>query len=383
MTGLSDFFNYPPNIFSARKYKIIVAIIFATLLNIEHSFGQEENSYRTIGSGNFHNPAIWQRFSDGMWVPATVKPNRYNDIYIENPHWVRLTQSEEVKSIYLNADAGAEQKLNINGQIINVYGSLNAFSGVAPGIPRGSFLANDWIGNSINSRLVFKGSSRIIIAAGAWSAQNTNSRYTVIFDPDEDAELMVERPFKANQFIFRSGKVIQKVLGTGECATFSFNTNFTQFPGLHGNLIIEEGGKLETECNNNISLRSVNSNTPSALFDLRQGGQLILLANNPQIHSADIRFNGIVRYASNVGNQNFITSNLAGSMIQRSYSHIHFVNNSIKILPTDLNVSGDFIRSPGSGLVADNTTNFILNGGQDQIINDPDFHPTHLTLNKS
>lgn len=382
MIALVEFFDYRPSLFSARKYKIIVAIIFATLINIQLSLGQEVNAYRTIASGNFHNPGIWQRYTGDTWVAATVKPTRSNDIYIENPHSVRLTQTEEVKSIYLNADAGAEQKLNINGHQIKVYGSLNAFSGVAPGIPRGSFLATDWIGNSVQSRLVFKGPSRTIIRAGAWSAQNTNSRYTVIFDPDEGAELIVERPFKASQFIFRSGKVIQRILVGGECATFSFNTNFAQFPGIYGNLIIEAGATLESECNNNISLRSVNSNTPSALFDLQAGGELTLLGNNPQIHSADIRFDGTVRYASSGGNQNFVTSNLAGSMVQRHYRDLHFINNSIKVMPPTLNVSGDFIKAAGSGMVADNSTDFTLSGELDQMVSDPDFHPTHFTLDK-
>lgn len=381
MTARYDFYDYRPSVISARKYKIIVVIALATILFSENSMAQDENAYRTIATGNFQNPAIWQRYSGGVWLAATVKPDRTNDIYIENPHRVIMTQNEEVKNIFLNADAGAEQKLNINGHFIEVYGSLNAYTGNAPGVPRGSFIATDWIGNSITSRLVFKGTSRVIIAAGAWSAQNTNSRYTVIFDPDEDAELIIERPFKANQFVFRNGKVIQKILEGGECATFSFNTNFTQFPGIYGNVIIESGGTLISECNNNISIRSVNSNTIGALFDLMEGGRLVIKGNQPQIHAAEVRYNGTVVYDGNMGNQQFITSNLA--MVQRQYHHLHFKGLANKIMPPNLRVVGNFIREDGSGSVTDSATDFVLTGASDQMIYDPDFHPTHFTLDKT
>ncbi|KEO72083.1 hypothetical protein [Anditalea andensis] len=378
---MAALYDYRSSVISARKYKITVAIIFATLFNIQLSSAQEENAYRTVASGNFHNPAIWQRYAAGLWIPATEKPTRGNDIYIENPHRVTMTQNEEVNSVYLNADAGAEQKLIINGNEIEVFGSLNAYSGSAPGIPRGSFLATDWIGNSINSRLVFKGGSRVIISAGAWSAQNTNSRYTVIFDPDDDAELIVERPFKANQFVFRNGTVVQRIMEGGECSTFSFNTNFTQFPGIYGNLVIEAGGTLISECNNHISLRAVNSNTPSALFDVREGGRLILRGNQPQIHAADVRFDGTVVYGGSSGNQQFLTSNLA--MVQRQYRNLHFEHMANKIMPPNLTVMGDFIRAPSSGQVVDNSTDLTISGPFDQMIIDPDLHPTHITVNKS
>ena len=380
MTALGGFFDYRLSLFSPRKYKIIVAIIFATIINIQLSLGQEENAYRTVATGQFQNPAIWQIFIGGDWVPATVKPDRTNDIYIENPHFVTLIDNEEVKSVFLNAATNANQKLNINGRELHVYGSLNAYEGIAPGTPRGAWNSVNWIGNSVNSRIVFKGNSRVVVGVGSWSGFSTRSEYSVIFDPGEGQELTIETHFKANQFIIRSGKVIQRS-NLGICAMLSFNTN-PAYVGAYGNLIIENGGELQSECNNNISLRSESGSTPSALFDLREGGQLTLLGNNPQIHAADIRFNGTVQYAGNGGNQNFVTSNLAGSMVQRNYRHLHFINNSLKVLPPNLNISGDFIRTTGSGIVYDNSTDLVLSGGADQDINDPDFHPTHFTLNK-
>jgi len=382
MIALVEFFNYRPSLFSARKYKIIVSFVLLTIINIQLSVGQEVNAYRTRASGNFHNPAIWQTFTGTAWVAATVKPDRNNDIYIENPHLVTLIHNEEVKSVFLNAALNANQKLNINGRELSVYGSLNAFEGNAPGSPRGAWNSVNWIGNNVNSRIVFRGNSRVVVTPGSWSGFSTRSEYSVIFDPGEGQVLTVETHFKANRFIIRSGKVIQKVI-TGNCAMLSFNTN-PSYVGFYGELVIENGGELESECNNNISLRSESGNTPSALFDLQPGGQLTLLGNNPQIHSAEIRFNGTVRYAnSTAGNQNFVTSNLTGSMIQRNYRHLYFFNNSIKVLPPTLNISGDFIRAAGSGMVADNSTDFTLSGEHEQAIIDPDFHPTHFTLNKT
>lgn len=380
MENIDKFFYYQ-QIFSAQKYKIILAILFVTVNYIKNCDAQQINAYRSVANGHYDNPAVWQRYNGTAWEAANAKPDRNNDIYIENPHRITLRQNEEVRSIYLNAATHAGEKLNINGFELNVYGSLNAFEGNAPGTPRGAWNSVNWIGNNVNSRLVFRGNSRVVVAAGSWSGFSTRSEYSVIFDPGEGVELIVGTHFKANQFIIRSGKVKQSWVD-GTCAMFSFNTN-PAYIGPYGALIIEGNGELESECNNNISIRSQSGNTPSALFDLQAGGKLTLLGNNPQIHSADKRFNGTVRYISNTGTQHFVTTNMAGAMIQRNYHHLEFHNDATKNLPPELFLSGNYTRTADSGPVTDNNTTLSLLGAFDQVVDDPDLQPRDLIVNKA
>lgn len=58
---------------------------------------------------------IWNEYDGTSWIPATSLPGQMNDIYIDQTHLLTLTQNEEVKSVFINAETGANQKLNLNG----------------------------------------------------------------------------------------------------------------------------------------------------------------------------------------------------------------------------------------------------------------------------
>ncbi|MDG1278130.1 MAG: T9SS C-terminal target domain-containing protein, partial [Algoriphagus sp.] len=236
-----------------------MAVIEICLFRISVS-AQEINAYKTISSGIYSNPTIWQVFDGFAWVPALTKPSNANDIYIDQTHLVTLTANEQAKSVFINAEAGANQKLNLAGFALEIYGSLNSFSGAAPGLPSGTWNSQNWIGNSIGSRLIFKGNSRTIIRKNHWSGFTINSRYSVIFDPDEGQELVIEEPFKAVQFIVRSGTVIQKLdtsVIPAICASLSFNNETTIYGvGPFGTLTVESGGTFVSQCNLGILFRS-------------------------------------------------------------------------------------------------------------------------------
>ncbi|WP_194774986.1 T9SS C-terminal target domain-containing protein [Pararhodonellum marinum] len=350
------------------------------------AYGQNLGDYRSIANGNFNNPGIWEVYDGTNWQSAILKPDRNHDAYIENPHRVTLTGNEELRSLYLNRDVDAGEKINLNGFELHLYGSLNGYTGntnpPSSVAAAGAFNPNNWIGNSVDSRIIFRGASRTIIRAGWWSALSTNSRYTVIFDPDPGAELTIERPFKANRFIIRSGKVIQKVFGEDECASFSFNTNTTVFGlGPYGELIVEPNATLETECSSGITFRSASGNVPSALFDLQEGGNLILLGNNPQINASDIRYEGAVYYSAQSGNQQFISATMPSAMIQNTYRHIYFENNAIKILPNTLDLLGN-LTFLGGGNVVDNFTTLRFLGNNNQWVSGLELDLTEIEVNK-
>jgi len=170
--------------FQRTIYSIFLAVV-SLLLFLNPCIGQEIGAYKTRASGDFNQPSTWEVWDGTAWLPATQKPGKEQDLYINQSHILRLLGNEAVKSIFIHAGTG--QKLNLNGNNLDVYGKLAAFTNAAPGRPNpGAGSSQNWIGNSPSSTLTFKGTSREIVEKSSWSAETTRSRFAVIFDPDLD-----------------------------------------------------------------------------------------------------------------------------------------------------------------------------------------------------
>ncbi|GGZ19687.1 hypothetical protein GCM10007049_10230 [Echinicola pacifica] len=344
---------------SGRIYKIIF-VILSPILILSLAHAQQPGTYRSLTSGDFNSAAIWETFDGSLWSPATVKPGPSNDVFIEFGHTVDLQSDEAVKSLYLNAQLNTLKKLGINGYNLSLYGSLNAYEGSAPGSPVGAWNTIDWIGNSESSRITFRGSSRIAIPSGAWSAFTTRSNFALVFEPDPGAVLSVQASVKASSITIKSGTVIQEGIPGVSCASFSFTNNPpTTIP--YGILTIENGATLRSYCSDKITYRSEYSSIPAASLLLQEGAKLELHANTSSIDAVDIQLLGEVIFASNAGNQSFITSSMAGTMPPRVYHDIRFTNTANKILPGSLELTGDMIRSSG-GEIIDNSSQVSFTG---------------------
>lgn len=370
-------------IFSCRIYRIFLAVVGVCLV-LQTSFSQEINAYKTINSGNFSNALIWNIWDGMSWNTAAVKPNQSNDIYIDQAHLVTLTGNEAAKSVFINAETLAGQKLNINGFQLEVFGALNAFSGAAPGIPSGTWNSQNWIGSSLTSRLVFRGNTRIIINSGSWSGFSTNSRYSVIFDPGDGVELTIEEPFKALSFTVRSGTVIQKLdtsVFPASCPTLSFNNETTVYgAGPFGEFIIESGATFLSDCNSDILFRS---GTISALnFDLQTGGTLILESNAPRIEAANFQLNGKVIYRAGITPKTFLSSSYSDAATPSTVRDIELQSSQNLTLPSALTLLGNLERT-GTGNFNATATSLTLLGGSNQEIIGFSLVVRDLVLNKS
>jgi hypothetical protein len=360
-----------------------LAVIEICLLRISAT-AQEINAYKTIGSGIYSNPAIWQVFDGSAWVPALTKPSTTNDIYIDQTHLVSLTTNEQAKSVFINAETGANQKLNLAGFALEIYGSLNAFSGAAPGLPSGTWNSQNWIGNSIGSRLIFKGNSRTIIRKNHWSGFTINSRYSVIFDPDEGQELVIEEPFKAVQFTVRSGTVIQKLdtsVIPSECASLSFNNEATEYgAGPFGTLSVESGATFVSQCNLGILFRS--ASVSAGLFDLQSGGQLILEGQNPRMEATTFQLDGSVIFRGGSAPKAFLSSSYTDASIPNQVTDLELEGNQNLSIPTPFFVKGNITQS-GLGAILTNPTHLHFVGNLTQNIQGFALTARNLTVNKT
>lgn len=365
--------------FKRRIYSILLAVLIYCLpANLIRA--QEINSFKTIGSGNYDNPTIWEVFNGVSWGVSLVQPSFMNDIYIDQKHLVTLTANEQAKSVFINAETNAGQKLNLSGFALEIYGSLNAFSGAAPGSPSGTWNSQNWIGNSIDSKLVFRGNSRTILLRTAWSGLTTNSRYSVIFDPDPGVELIIESTFKALDFTIRSGTLVQKLSISG-CASLSFNNEtINSGVGPFGVLRIENGAKLVSECDAGILFRS--ASISAHIFDLQEGGELILEGSNPRIEAATYQLNGTVIFRGGTIPKTFLSSSFSDAGTPNRVTNLELRGNQNLSLPGTFFVQGDLIQS-GLGAILTSPTDLHFVGDLNQNISGFALTSQNLIVNKS
>lgn len=370
-------------IFRCRIYLIFSAVAFHCLY-INVSLCQEIGAYRTVASGNFGNIAIWQVYDGTNWLAATAKPSQTNNIYIDQTHLLTLTGNEEVKSLFINAEALAAQKLNLNGNNLDIYGSLQGFDGAAPGTPNRAWNSINWIGNSITSTITFKGNSRTIIMLNTWSGQSDRSRFSVVFDPGPGVELIVEEAIKALNFTIKSGSVYQKIDNSSvpsKCPTFSFNTETTIYgSGSFGDFLVESGGRLLSDCNNDIIFRS--ASLSANLLDLKSGAELILEGTNPRIEAANFQLDGKVTFRGGSAVKSIPSSTFSDAGTISSFNDLEIQGNRNVQMPPNLTIKGN-ISQLGSGSFLTGTSHITFAGNQDQIISGFPLIPLDLTVDKS
>lgn len=360
--------------FTCRIYRLFLSVAGVCLV-LQFSFSQEINAYKTISSGDFHNIFIWVVWDGTSWNPAVVKPGQANDVYINQTHTLRLLGNEEIKNLFINAETGAGQKLNLNGYNLNVFGSLQAFSGPAPGSPSNAWNSQNWIGNSINSTLTFKGSSRTLIEKNSWSAQTTQSRFSVIFEANAGEQFVLEAPFKTLSFTVRSGQVLQKLdvsVIPNVCFTLSFNTETAVYgAGPFGEMIIEPGATFISECNANILNRSTSGTVSALNFDLRNGGTLILEGANPRIESANFQLNGRIIHRGGTSPKTFLSSSYADSATSTAVRDLELQGSQNLSLPNQLTLLGNLEKSETGNFITNATTLTLAGANAQQILGFP------------
>lgn len=357
--------------------KGVLLLLLLTLWIGQSAWAQiplEVGDFRTISSGDYNNPSVWQRWDGSVWVAASSKPTQINNIFIDQGHEIRLTANEEANHVYLFSASTPGRKLNLQTFELRAYGALRAMETISGEFHLNSVssLLTDWIYPE-TGRIVFKGSSRIVVDRASWSANTLNSRYTVVFDPEPGGVLTVNSAFKANAFIVQSGTVIQTVntAGVPACSTFSFNNQIAfNGTGPYGDVVVETGATLISACSaplDQIIRRS--AAIAGALLHVKPGGNLVFLGNEPTLDVADFRMEGNVYYRSNSGTQRLVRRVLTTAVKPNQYNNLLFENNALKQLPDSVFVAGDIALLNG-GSITESPTYLRLNGeGIQQIIN--------------
>ncbi|MFM2251573.1 MAG: hypothetical protein RLZZ358_2503 [Bacteroidota bacterium] len=355
--------------FQRTIYRLFLAVV-SLLSFLIPGLGQEIGAYKTRASGDFNLASTWQVWNGSTWVSASQKPGSTSDIYIDQGHTLRLIGPESVKSLYLHAGTGAGQKLNLNNFNLDVYGVLAAFSGPAPGQPRGAWNSQNWIGNSPNSTLTFKGASRVIVDKASWSAQSTQSRFGVIFDPDPGQELTLQAPFKALSFRVRSGTLYQKNDGSSSsspCYTLSFNTeNSIYGSGPFGTFTVEAGATFRSVCNSLLIHRG--GSTPAFLVEVQREATMLLEGQDPKMESANFSLEGTLIFRGTQGSMNFLGSSFSASAMPSQVRHLVVDGNADLILPANLVLQGNLLQM-GQGGFQLAPTQLTLTGAEDQFLN--------------
>jgi hypothetical protein len=360
-----------------RRRHIIYGCIGVVFIFFSPLYGQEIipslNAYRTalamVDIGDWDDPSIWEIWDGVNWNPATDPPDRNNDVFIEKGNEIRLSQNQEVGSLYLFADTVAGKKLNLQVHDLNVYGALRCFTRTDEDylLYSSTSLTEDWIYPETGN-IVLKGTTRTVIDRSSWSGGNGQSRFGVIFNPDPGETLTVNAVFKASSFVIQTGTVYQTINfdGTPATSTFSFNIQDKISSSDYGNFTIEPGATLISEGTRTqgpIIMRT--TNRPASNFHLKEGGTLVLLGQEPIMEAVNISLEGNVYYSGNTGTQQFISGSMTGVTDPSTYNHLFFEGASVKQPPDFLELTGDFTFL-GGGAVNTANTAIDFRGSADQ-----------------
>lgn len=366
---MDAFLRQPPQSrfhFQRTIYRIFLAVVFLLSFLIP-SLGQEIGAYKTRTSGDFNQTSTWEVWDGSQWNDTKQLPGALVDIYVDRLHTLRLTAPEAVKNLFLYSGTGAGQKLNLNGFNMDVYGSLAGFTGTVPGTPRGAWNSQNWIGNSPSSTITFKGESRVIVDKVNWSAQTTQSRFGVIFNPSPGQELVLQAPFKALFFRVRSGSLYQKndsFISSLPCFTLSFNTELSNNgSGPFGTFTVEAGATFRSACNAQAIHRT--GSNPALLFELQRNATLLLEGQDPKIEAANFTLDGTLVFRGNQGLMNFLSSSLPTSAKPTRVRHLLLDGNADLLLPSPLVLQGN-LQELGQGSFQLVPTQLTLSGNEDQ-----------------
>lgn len=376
------------------KRPFIYGAVVAFFIFFSPLYGQETitvnpNSYKTATTlGDWNTAAAWEIWDGFSWTAATVPPNRNNDVYLEQGKEVRLTKNEEVGNLYLYGDTLAGKKINLQTYDLNVYGALIVFkTGKEDGVYQlhnSSSWGQDWIYPETGN-IVFKGTSRTVVDRKSWSANNSRSRYGVIFNPEPGHVLEVNSAFKASSFVVRSGTVRQTVNHDGSSATstFSFNTMDETSTGAYGTFTIEPGATLISEGTKEFSQIIRRSYSKPALqFELKEGGNLILSGRRPVIDAEKILLAGNVYYSADTLTQQFISGSMAGVSSPSEYNHLFFEGEAQKQLPEQLELKGNFTLLNG-GIINGENSDLLFSGAADQKVKNIALSLKEVNINKA
>ncbi len=336
-------------------------IIYIFLCLYFPSNGQTIGDYRNaIQNGNWNEASTWETYNGTTWVAATQKPALNDDVYLNFDAQVNLTQTESCRNLYLNGDAGTNAVLLLADFTLEVFGTLNAFTGSAPGLPSSVNIGSGWIQGNPTGAILIKGSSRDLNnSAGAWSA-GTNHAYRLLIGLDPGQTVTLLTNIKVGELRLISGR-----LNAG-------NNNI----GAQ-DLTIQSGAILQSNSGTIAALNAGGTGVGNS-FTLEAGGTFDIDALNPSIEYSQVILQGTVRYTRDEKQNSLNEISLGVSPNLYEGDLVNVFGRELE-LRDDIVLQGDFIGAAGTFLSG--TFRLSLTGNRNQQLTN--LNAPRLTIDKS
>lgn len=319
--------------------------------------------FKTKKSGEWSDTSIWMRNNGVEWIDAHDTPDSTNSVFLESNYFVQLDSNESCKDFNLNGNQDTI-RIKTNNNILNVYGKMRTYTGLAPGVSAvGSEGAgvDGWISGNIK----FKGSSnRVIIENEEISANSRCSGWNMIISFDYGDTAKVNNIVRCGHLIVESGVLHIQGVSEGLSNNYEIRTSgddYTAQPGngiSGGTVLVKSGATLiGTRFRKNSPLTIGNS---LASFTIENGAFFIPKGPSPSIATLSYSFLGKVIYNRN-GNQDFLVHlgnidavpiityenlELSGSGAKRLKNNVSVVDSYSLISPATLNSNGFTLTNP-------------------------------------
>jgi len=229
--------------------RIIFFTLLVYLLNLDISFAQSTNDYRSVASGNWTNVSVWEVYNGTAWVAATTYPGQVagtNDVFIEGGNSITISSNipNSINSLTIGDGVGATDTLLVSGNSsLNTLLMTIANGGYASwtvnvtfSLPAGAALIIE-PGGSLDESMPCSAAKRLVIGSAIYATCNggagadysfadlNNQGGSLSVTPTSNAPICVGTTLTlfANPSGTGSGSASFNWSGTGP-GTYSFNS---------------------------------------------------------------------------------------------------------------------------------------------------------------
>ena len=275
-----------------------VVVLLCSVFLLLRLAAQTDGDYRSVRSGNWSDPAVWQKRANGVWAAASVAPGASDNVFIQQAHRVTVDQAGfACKDLHLHTGA----TLAIGQQKLDLHGKLRAYTGTTVTTNADMVTSNSaspgarTITAGINGRLRVVGGPRTFLAAGEWGNAGLTDSGRIEFAVNPTDTVTCFAAIKARAFYFTSGAVNMR------------NNRLSADAGVaaSGDVFITGGTLRSDQSATNQVITRTSSNRCDTVY-IGPNGKLMLFGASPRMECSFFINEGQVIYARN-GSQNLLS----------------------------------------------------------------------------
>lgn len=324
-------------------------LLFGAFLFTGAAYGQSEpmdGDFRSVGTGgNWEENTTWLRYleTEGGWVSAEQGeiPGADNSVYIEENTTVVVSSNQSCKNLNINGASDVD-RLIIGNNVLEVWGLLRFYSGIAPGLderPIG-LIPGQYLKTEVDGAVRFRGSEERTISDGTANANDGLAGWNMEFAFDDGVTGFIDGQIRVGNLTVASGSLrirasVLRPSGAGG-------------PEPDGTITIKSGARLSGATTGFFK----GSATPFKRLEMEEGSEFFIDDDRLNVAATEYDIKGKVVFEGLVAQTFPITGTRDGAVTWSTFQDV-VIQNTTKTIQSNVTINGMLTRE---------NSNIALNG---------------------